>query len=159
MWIRASSEFQFEVRSPTPLIFMLRPRSGAQQWVASESYTLTPNVPVVEVTDKYGNLCQRIVAPPGGAWARRRLLDWSLETLSGGRVLIGFDFSLCTYLFPADGIHSQSEGVPSGVVRPLCALGKGFRLVSSVCLFLCLFVCMLVCLFVFVLFVCSPSLL
>ncbi|MBT3734276.1 MAG: transglutaminase family protein, partial [Gammaproteobacteria bacterium] len=44
---------------------MLRPRSGAQQWVASESYTLTPNVPVVEVTDKYGNLCQRIVAPPG----------------------------------------------------------------------------------------------
>ncbi|MBC8273323.1 transglutaminase family protein [Pseudomonadales bacterium] len=65
MWIRASSEFQFEVRSPTPLIFMLRPRSGAQQWVASESYTLTPNVPVVEVTDKYGNLCQRIVAPPG----------------------------------------------------------------------------------------------
>ena len=65
MWIRASSEFQFEVGSPTPLIFMLRPRSGAQQWVASESYTLKPNVPVIEVTDKYGNLCQRIVAPPG----------------------------------------------------------------------------------------------
>ena len=40
-----------------------------------------------------GRGAPRVVTPPGGAWARRRLLDWSLETLGGGRVLIGFDFS------------------------------------------------------------------
>ena len=44
---------------------MLRPRSGAQQWIASEEYLLFPNVPAFEFTDDYGNLCQRLVAPPG----------------------------------------------------------------------------------------------
>jgi len=49
----------------TPLILMLRPRSGMQQWVARETYTLSPNVPVEEYTDIFGNLCQRLVAPAG----------------------------------------------------------------------------------------------
>ena len=44
---------------------MLRPRSGVHQWVARESYTLTPGVIAVEYTDSFGNLCQRLVAPPG----------------------------------------------------------------------------------------------
>ena len=44
---------------------MLRPRSGAQQWVASEKYDILPGVPVSEFTDSYGNLCQRLIAPPG----------------------------------------------------------------------------------------------
>ncbi len=49
----------------TPLILMLRPRSGMQQWIAQEAYTLSPSVPVVEYTDIFGNLCQRLVAPAG----------------------------------------------------------------------------------------------
>jgi transglutaminase-like putative cysteine protease len=49
----------------TPLILMLRPRSGIQQWVARETYTLSPSVPVEEYTDIFGNLCQRLVAPAG----------------------------------------------------------------------------------------------
>jgi len=44
---------------------MLRPRSGAQQWVAREEYRLEPSVPVFEFTDHYGNLCQRLIAPAG----------------------------------------------------------------------------------------------
>lgn len=44
---------------------MLRPRSGAQQWIAAEEYIIKPNVPVFEFTDIYGNLCQRLIAPPG----------------------------------------------------------------------------------------------
>ena len=44
---------------------MLRLRSGAQQWVAREEYRLKPSVPVFEFTDSYGNLCQRLVSPPG----------------------------------------------------------------------------------------------
>lgn len=63
MWLRTSCNLSFTVGSPTPLILMLRPRSGAQQWVARETYTLTPSVPVVEFTDAYGNLCQRLIVP------------------------------------------------------------------------------------------------
>ena len=65
MWLRTGCEITFDVSIPTPFILMLRPRSGSHQWVARESYTLKPSVPVVEYTDNYGNLCQRLIAPVG----------------------------------------------------------------------------------------------
>lgn len=65
IWIKATCNLNFQLGACTPLVLMLRPRSGAQQWVARESYTLSPYVPVVEYTDIYGNLCQRLVAPQG----------------------------------------------------------------------------------------------
>lgn len=66
MWLRASCDLTFDITVPTPFILMLRPRSGAQQWIASEEYRLVPSgLPVIEYTDFYGNLCQRLVAPVG----------------------------------------------------------------------------------------------
>lgn len=65
MFLRASCRLTFEVNAPTAMILMLRPRSGAGQWVTRETYALTPRAPVYEYTDGYGNLCQRLVAPQG----------------------------------------------------------------------------------------------
>jgi len=65
MWLHISCDLTFEIAFPTPFVLMLRPRSGVNQWVASEEYKLLPNVTVSEFTDIYGNLCQRLVAPPG----------------------------------------------------------------------------------------------
>lgn len=65
MWLRATCQLAFSISVPTPFVLMLRPRSGAQQWVAKEEYRLEPSVPVVEFTDEYGNLCQRLIAPAG----------------------------------------------------------------------------------------------
>ncbi len=65
MWLETSCELEFDITVPTPFVLMLRPRSGAQQWIASEEYRVIPSVPVFEFTDIYGNLCQRLVAPPG----------------------------------------------------------------------------------------------
>jgi len=65
MWLRTSCDMTFDISAPTPFILMLRLRSGAQQWVASEEYRLRPSVPVYEFTDSYGNLCQRLMALPG----------------------------------------------------------------------------------------------
>jgi transglutaminase-like putative cysteine protease len=65
MWIHASCTIWFNVTVPTPMVLMLRPRSGPGQWVAREDYQLSPAVQVVEVTDAFGNLCQRLVAPAG----------------------------------------------------------------------------------------------
>ena len=65
MWIGTTCNLEFQMGDPTPLILMLRPRSGIQQWVAKEAYTLSPSVPVEEYTDIFGNLCQRMVAPAG----------------------------------------------------------------------------------------------
>jgi transglutaminase-like putative cysteine protease len=65
MRLFAGCEIAFEASAPTPLILMLRPRSGLGQWVFGEEYLLEPSVPVVEYTDNYGNLCQRLVVPQG----------------------------------------------------------------------------------------------
>ena len=65
MWLRTICDLAFNITAPTPFVLMLRPRSGAQQWVAREEYRLEPSVPVLEFTDDYGNLCQRLIAPTG----------------------------------------------------------------------------------------------
>jgi transglutaminase-like putative cysteine protease len=65
MWLRISCDLTFEIEQPVPFVLLLRPRSGAQQWIAREDYRLEPSVPVFEFTDNYGNLCQRLVAPTG----------------------------------------------------------------------------------------------
>lgn len=65
MRLHISCYLKFEISEPTPFILMLRPRSGAQQWVEREEYKITPNIPVFEFTDNYGNLCQRLIANPG----------------------------------------------------------------------------------------------
>lgn len=65
MRLDAGCQIFFEATTPTPIIFMLRPRSGFGQWVVREEYLLQPNLPVTEYTDGYGNLCQRLVVPPG----------------------------------------------------------------------------------------------
>ena len=65
MWLQTSCNLAFNIEQPTPFVLMLRPRSGAQQWISSEQYELQPSVPAFEFTDSYGNLCQRLIAPPG----------------------------------------------------------------------------------------------
>lgn len=63
--LRASCELSFDVEIPTPMVFMLRPRSNPVQWVAAEEYHLSPSLRVIEFADGFGNLCQRLVAPVG----------------------------------------------------------------------------------------------
>lgn len=65
MRLKADCQIAFKAEAPTPAIFMLRPRSGDGQWVMREEYLLEPEIPVVEYTDSYGNLCQRLVVPAG----------------------------------------------------------------------------------------------
>jgi transglutaminase-like putative cysteine protease len=65
MWLHASTWLEFNPEVATPFLFMLRPRSGWQQWIGREEYFLSPSVPVFEYTDTFGNLCQRLVAPAG----------------------------------------------------------------------------------------------
>lgn len=65
MWLQTSCDLTFNITEPTTFVLMLRPRSGANQWIAFEKYKIIPSVPVIEFTDIYGNLCQKLVAPIG----------------------------------------------------------------------------------------------
>ncbi len=63
--IVVSCDLSFDIFVSTPFIFMLRPQSGVHQWVCWDRYELDPVVDMVEFTDDYGNLCQRLLAPEG----------------------------------------------------------------------------------------------
>ena len=49
----------------TPAVLMLSPQTGEGQNVISEQFTVEPSTAVREFVDNYGNLCQRLVMPPG----------------------------------------------------------------------------------------------
>ncbi len=65
MKLTAGCELLLNTDQPTPVILMLRPRSGLGQWIVQEEYKLEPMTPIVEYTDSYGNLCQRLMVPAG----------------------------------------------------------------------------------------------
>ncbi len=65
MILDATCQLDYQTTTEVPAIFMLRPRSGWAQWVMREDFHIWPQVPMVEFTDLYGNLCQRTVMPPG----------------------------------------------------------------------------------------------
>lgn len=107
MKLEVGCQLDFDAIEPTPILLMLRPRSGYEQWISRETYLLDPFVPVTEHTDGHGNLCQRLVTPVGAfsvrteAWVETRDLivvepgapftpvesipDWILEFLLPSR--------------------------------------------------------------------------
>jgi transglutaminase-like putative cysteine protease len=65
MKLSVSCNLHFHVVEETALIFMLRPFRGIQQWVNSESFAISPAIPMLESTDSVGNSYQRLLAPIG----------------------------------------------------------------------------------------------
>ncbi|MEY4483610.1 MAG: hypothetical protein RL693_1062, partial [Verrucomicrobiota bacterium] len=65
MILDATCQLDYQTIEAVPAVFMLRPRSGAAQWIMREEFHIHPPVPVLQFTDVYGNLCQRIVMPVG----------------------------------------------------------------------------------------------
>jgi len=65
MILDASCSIHFIAKAHIPAILMLRPRSGYAQWIMREEYAIKPALTVVEFTDPFGNLCQRVVLAPG----------------------------------------------------------------------------------------------
>ena len=81
MKLRVSCDLCFQIDAPTALILMLRPFSGAYQWITTSSYTVEPSVQITESMDSYGNFCQRLVAPPG-----EFLIHTSAEVITAERI-------------------------------------------------------------------------
>ena len=77
---------------------MLRPRSGYAQWITREEYAFEPHAPVVEYTDNFGNLCQRVLIP--------------------ARMVVG-------YLYDAFPAAHGSKGYPIRIPRTIFGNGIG----------------------------------
>ncbi|MET0343697.1 MAG: transglutaminase family protein [Polyangiales bacterium] len=85
MRLRAGCDLTLEAAADSPMVAMLRPRSGLGQWVVSEKYLHEPCVPVVEYVDAYGNLCQRMVVPKGSAHIRVEVVVESADEIAVAR--------------------------------------------------------------------------
>ncbi len=124
MWLKTSCELNFEIQVPTPFVLMLRPRSGAQQWISSEEYRLAPIVPVFEFTDLYGNLCQRLIAPPGTFSIRTTAEVSTADQIdqAPGAPFVEIENlpdSVLTYLLPSrycesDRFHQMAASITAG---------------------------------------------
>ena len=65
MKLKVACQLVYELKENAPLILMLRPQNGLEQQILEENFVLTPNIPVSEYQDVYGNLCQRMFATLG----------------------------------------------------------------------------------------------
>jgi transglutaminase-like putative cysteine protease len=65
MKLKAKTHITLKAPERTALVALLRPQSGAGQWICSETYELTPLVSPTQYVDVFGNLCQRFVMPKG----------------------------------------------------------------------------------------------
>ena len=118
MIIEATCDISYTNESEVPAIFMLRPRSGWAQWIIEDSYRVFPQVQIVEFTDLYGNLCQRLIMPRGEFHVAIKVRADVQEALT-----VDFDAPFTpTHLLPTDALHyllpsryCQSDQV-SGIV-------------------------------------------
>ena len=115
MWLRTSCKMTFDIEIPTPFILMLRLRSGAQQWIAREEYKIKPSVPVYEFTDIFGNLCQRLVAPPGpfAIYTEADVVTADLVDQEPGAPFVDIEYlpdGVLSYLLPSRYCESDSFG-------------------------------------------------
>jgi transglutaminase-like putative cysteine protease len=66
MRIRAGYEITYECPAPTPMLLMLNVRPERLSDLESPDFIRTqPHVPLRQYRDQFGNLCSRILAPPG----------------------------------------------------------------------------------------------
>lgn len=115
MWLRTSCEMKFHIAVNTPFILMLRLRSGAQQWVAKDEFRLIPNIPAYEFIDNYGNLCHRLIAPPGdfSIFSSSDVMTAAQMDQAPGAPFVGVEYlpdTVLNYLLPSRYCESDRFG-------------------------------------------------
>jgi len=124
MRLKAGCELTLLCAEPTPLIAMLRPRSGDAQWIVSESYELEPQTRAVEYVDSFGNLCQRMTAPADGFHVRTEVVidvEDSIAVQPGGPPTLpsnlpadALQFLLPSRYCPSDMLEKLANEVVAG---------------------------------------------
>jgi hypothetical protein len=66
MRIRAGYDIAFTMTQPTPMILMLTVHPSRAKDLLTEQKLLTaPKIPLRSYRDVFGNVCTRVMAPPG----------------------------------------------------------------------------------------------
>lgn len=65
MRVRVGSEFVYEAEYPTPMVFLIRPRDNDIHRLLEEQRVVTPDIPIHEYVDVFGNHQWRLTMPAG----------------------------------------------------------------------------------------------
>jgi transglutaminase-like putative cysteine protease len=77
MQIRVGFEMLYEFVGRTPMVLMLNVHpSRALDVIKPDHLRITPSLPVARYTDAFGNICTRLVAPPGQVEISTDALVW-----------------------------------------------------------------------------------
>ncbi|MFN2329096.1 MAG: transglutaminase family protein [Chromatocurvus sp.] len=124
MLLRTRCELEFTITEPTPFVLMLRPYRGPSQWVVQEECRLSPTVRASEFIDTFGNLCLRLVAPPGefAVRASAEVMTADNSDRGPGAPFIEVQYlpnSALTYLLPSrycesDRFHTMASEITAG---------------------------------------------
>jgi transglutaminase-like putative cysteine protease len=89
--LRVGCEFRYEVPTPTPAVFLVRPIGAGTHRIVSERWETDPEEPFHDYVDLYGNVCRRTTFTPGWTVVRYDALvetvdaldpvDWSIPQL------------------------------------------------------------------------------
>jgi hypothetical protein len=64
-YLRVGCVFEYQLPQLTPMVFIVRPAAYDRHRVLEEERRVTPDIPVVEHIDQFGNCVWRLLAPPG----------------------------------------------------------------------------------------------
>jgi hypothetical protein len=76
--IRAGFNLAFDCNSETPLLLMVHIRPERRRdLIELEKLTVYPEIPFATYADSFGNICTRLIAPPGrlSIWNRLLIAD------------------------------------------------------------------------------------
>ena len=105
MRLRAKTHITLKSPERAAFVAMLRPQSGAGQWILSETYDVRPLLSPMEYVDVFGNLCQRFAMPKG-------TLDLDVECV----------VEVADHIATAPGApYTSPEELPVGVLHYLVA--------------------------------------
>ncbi len=65
MQLRVGCEFHYDVAYPTPAVAQVQPRPDGSFHLLRDEWRTTPDLPIHEYRDLYGNVCRRMTMPPG----------------------------------------------------------------------------------------------
>jgi hypothetical protein len=65
MKLKASTDFAYYIKYPTPIITILRPRTDLEQRVLADEMRISPHVDILQYFDMFGNACQRMIWQQG----------------------------------------------------------------------------------------------
>ena len=136
MRLLVRNHVEVECDDVCPIVAMLRPSSGAAQWVVSQGYEIAPWVPASEYDDSFGNVCQRFTLPAGvstiDVQSQVIVADELLDSPDDGFVLIDRLPSDCLmYLLPSR--YCPADRADARAWEIVGDASPGFGQVEAIC--------------------------